>query len=346
MVYVALFTNSKSGKNKLDLKRYGESRRINRLKRIIGDNGEVHVTGKAKDYMGDLEGKVIDACKHNPDAVAIDGGDGTLSTVMSMVSKHWKGDELPFIAIVKGGTFEVLANRLHIDDSFKYLENIVRTQYADDFTVEGINMMSVKDDSKNEHLCFSAGTGFPVLLLEEQYKKKHLKYLRAGLVILRMLGSAIIDGSYYKRFDKHERMIVSGRGHTSNIMEEEDWLSVMAQSIESISVPKILPQPKLFRKAETGNRFHGIGVSIPLRKLLQYAPAIYEGDSVFYRDDNTSKTRPVLEIDRQLKDMLIQSEEPFRYQFNGELSYNHKPCETRELEITSGRVFSFIKDDF
>ncbi len=343
MVSVGLFTNLKSGQNRIDFQRYGQNRRISKFRTIIGDHGKVYTTGDTKEYLTDLETKVQEAYKDKPDIIAIDGGDGTVSTVLTAISRYWQ--EPPPVAVIAGGTFNVLARRLNAKKPPKYLQNIVNSEDINKLTVRGINMMNVYDDYNN-HLSFSAGVGLPVDLLEEVYAKKHLKYLRVALMALRMVGSAIIDGGYCQRFNQKKRLNIIAQGHNGEIVQEENWLGVMAQSIETLGIPSFLPQPKLFRKAETENRFHAVGTILDFRKLLQYLPAIYSGAAPSFTNELTEETTPVFALNHQLKEIRIQSEEAFKYQFNGELTFGKHRCRTRELYITAGKNVNFIADDF
>ncbi len=347
MVSVGLFTNLKSGKNMLDLKIYGQNRRLKKFRSIVkdGDRGKVYATGNMQDYMTDLESKVQEAYRDSPEVIAIDGGDGTISTVLTTINKYWQED-IPPIAIIDGGTFNVLAKRFDIKRSLKYLQAIANSDDLNKLAVRGINMMHVYDDSGNDHLSFSAGVGMPVDFLEETYKKKHLKFVRVGLMALRLIGSTLVEGDYYKRFNRKKRLNVVAQGHNGEIAKEDGWLGIIAQSIETLGLPKFLPEPKLFRKAETEGRFYAIGTTVGLGKFLQYLPAIYSGDSPSYTDQITEQVSPVLALDHQLKEMKILSDEPFKYQFNGELSFCRKSCLTRELHITAGKNVNFIVNDF
>ena len=345
MISVGVFTNLKSGKNRLDIQRYGQSKRLKKCRSIIGNEGEVYVTGDSEDYMLDLENKVTQACRDKPDVVAIDGGDWTISTVLTMLEKHWQEDELPPVALLGGGTFNNLPKRMDIKKPFEYLQNIVDSEELNDLTVQGIKMMRVNDDSSHEHLSFSTGVGFPVELLEEIYRKKHLKYFWIATMTLRAVGSAIVNGDYCQKFNKKQRMVVTGEGNGGELYKEDKWLGLVAQSIESLGIPKYLPQPRIFRKAESEGRFHAIGTTLDFRELLMYMPAIYAGKSVQYRDSLTDEFHSVLSLNKQLKSIKIQSEELFKYQSCGELSYGDKPFKTRELYIDAGKSIDFIKDD-
>lgn len=353
MVSVGLFTNLKSGKNLLDLELYGRNRRIKRLRKIIKNNGEVYVTGKTKDYLSDLENKVQQVCKDNPEVIAIDGGDGTVSTVLTMLDKYWGAEELPPVAIIEGGTFNVLAKEMELVKPFKYLENIVKTGNVDNLKIKGINMMRMRDDLGHNQLSFSVAVGFPIDLMEELYRHKHtkfmgldLKYAWIGLLAAKIWCSAYISGGYYKKFDKKQKIKVTSMGNSGKTyMQEEDWLGVIAQSITSIGIPKFISQPRTFRHAETEGMFHAVGTTLDFKTFLDYFRRVYFGDSITFTDWE-GQTRKVLELDKQLKELKLESERPIRYQFNGELSFGSQPCKANEIYITADRHRKFIKDEF
>ena len=281
--------------------------------------------------------------KDKPDVFAIDGGDGTVSTVLASLERHWNGEDFPLITVLKGGTYDILGRKLNVDNPFKHLANIVQCEDVDDLTVKGIKMMRVSDDSNNEHLTFSSGVGFPVKLLEEAYKKKHLKYIRIAIMTIRALGSAIIGGEYYQMFNKRQKLLVTSKGHKGEVEQVEDWLGIVAQSIDSLGIPKYLPQPRVFRNAESEGRFHGVGIAMDFRKFLMYFPAVYAGETVHYKDREADEIKPVLTLNKQLKSLKIEADQPFKYQFSGELEFDGKPCQTRELNIDAGKNFYFIE---
>jgi len=348
MISVGLISNLKSGKNLRDILRYGKSRRLQRLRKIVrdGNTGALYVTGKSEHYLEELEQKVMILCEDRPLVVAIDGGDNTQATVTTMIEKHWVGDELPIFAMLGGGSFRLLFKRLGVKNSYDYLEKIVRSNDVNDFSVEGIEMMRIRDDSKREHLCFSTGTGLPVTLLDEVYQRKSWRNVSVAWMIARTLLSAAFNGTYYKRFDVHRKMRINAEGHVGELCKEGEWLGVIAHSISTLGIPRYFPKPRLFEDAETKERFHAVGTKADIKTLLKYILPIYMRDRPHYFNRDRKEVIPVLDLDHQLKEMTIQSEEPFVYQFNGDSTIENLPCMTRELYIHSGRNLNFIKDEF
>jgi len=328
MLSVGLFTNLRSGKNLLDIKRYGQNLRLKKLRRIIRDRdyGRVYITGE--NYLEDLEGLVEQFCKDKPDVLAIDGGDGTISTVLSMLDK--KLDDIPPVALTGGGTFNVLSKRLGIRKPYKYLTDIVDESSVEQLTLKSMHLMDVENDKAQHHLCFSVGAGAVVKFIEEVDKRKRLKFLNVGYVVAKLLLSAVHKGKYYSMFNEKIRMSING--------EEDSWLFFMAQTVRSLGMPKIL-EPRILKKAEKSKeRFQLLASTMDLSRLLAWLPLIYLNDPAL----KTTSFSPDRFINQQCKTVNIVSEEPFNYQFNGELYYGEELCTTRELYISRGRTIDFI----
>jgi len=339
----ALFANANSGENTLDYKRHGKYVRLNVLKKMIEDhNGKVYITGNSHDYVNEVDQQVELACKYEPDVVFIQSGDGGTLTFLTRLIAHWPYTEKPFplIAHPKGGTFGILANRLDIRDPVVYVKNILKTKELGNLTVKDIKLMRVEDDSGYSHVSFSVGTGFPVRLLKEAYKKKHLKNLRIGMMTLRSIFSAIANGNYYRRFDGQQKMTISTKSHFDEVETcTREWLALIAQTISSIGLPKGLPRrQEIFQKAETAeDTFHAIGVDYNFRRMLWEMPQIYIGEAGTYRDRKTDEERRVLLLDKQLQSLTITADEPFEYQSCGEIF-----APTKTLYINSYKTVRFI----
>lgn len=85
--------------------RYGESR-VAGLRAIAGSRGVLFSTGK-----WDLIDAVAEGVRERGvDTVAIIGGDGTLSSVLSALHRAFGSAQLPRIALLRGGTMNTVAN--------------------------------------------------------------------------------------------------------------------------------------------------------------------------------------------------------------------------------------------
>lgn len=343
-----LLASKNSGGNKSDINQYSQYITLHKLKKMIEDHGgRVLITGNSHDYISEVETQVMIACQHKPDIIYLLCGDGGILTFLTALITYWPYTEAPFplIAHPKGGTFGILADRLNIHDPIEYVKNILKIKKLCDLTVKDIKMMRIEDDSSYSHISFSVGTGFPVKLLEEAYKKKHLKNVRVALMTLRSIYSAILKSDYHRRFDGLQKMTLTAQSHAGELETiEKEWLGIAAQSISSLGLPRFMPYREgLFWKSEQAeDTFHAIGIDYNFRRFLRHVPTIFLGEADTYRDPETNEKRQTLALDKQLKSLIIDAEYPFPFQTCGELSLGPRPCITSKLYIHAYKSIRFI----
>lgn len=343
-----LLASKNSGSNTYDLSRYSEHTTLRRIIKMIKEyGGQTHITGNSYDYESEVETQVRIACQYQPNVVFLFCGDGGILTFLTALIIHWPYSEAPFplIAHPKGGTFGILADRLNIGDPIEYVKNILQTEKLCGLTVKDIKMMRVEDDSGYAHISFSVGIGFPVRLLEEVYKKKHLKNIRVALMALRSIYSSILKSDYHRRFDGQQEMTLTAQSHDGETETiRKNWFGIAAQSISSLGFPKFVPyREELFWKAEQAEEtFHALGVDYNFRRFLRHVPSILIGEADTYRDPETNERRPTLALDKQLKSLTIHSENPFSFQTCGELHLGQRPCITSSLYIHAYKSIRFI----
>jgi hypothetical protein len=338
MLSVGLLSSLTSGENKLDFERCGQYTSLQRMKHIIkdGDYGKVYVTGKTDDYMSEVNEQVKQLCKDKPDVIALYCGDGSIMSFLTALKKYWPEETIPPIAHPKGGSFGIIAKRLRIQNHFHYLKSIVESDSVDSLAIEKIKMMWVQGDSVYRHLSFATGTGFPVVLLEEIYKRKRLKNIRILAMFTGAVLSAIFEGEYYKIYNQKQRYVITALMPDGTMFEQEkDWLATLAHSVESLSFPTWFPFPvKTFQKAERSvDTFQTICSSVSIKRALCNVPPVYAGK------DN----RDIMELNDEVKTLRIRSEQPFKFQSCGELSIDHKPCQTKELVIGPTEQIPFVE---
>jgi diacylglycerol kinase family enzyme len=261
--------------------------------------------------------------QQRPDIVAIDGGDGTISTVVSAVCKHWPKDvDLPAFAFLRGGTFNALPKHVGITQGIPYLKNLIETPPERMF-FQDVDLMEIEDNRGSKFLGFSFGVGLPVLLLQEFYKKKKRKwkYLRVAFMILKLLLSALYNGKFCRQFDQHLPLTIEN--------EKGQWLAVMCQSIPSFGLPKCA---MFYRAGIAHGKFHVLGTEATLKEVGWYATAIYGGRYV-----------PISQIDLQTESLVIQSDSEFTYQVNGELEYWGQKCVSTRVQIRHGVTLKVAK---
>ena len=156
---IGVVTNPRARENATDLAR------IERLRRIL-DNEGVFREARTLDEIADIAREFR---RSGIDILAIDGGDGTLHHTLSAFIPIYNGEDLPPIALLRGGTMNTIANSLGIKGlSEAILQRIISTVRGQ--VVLGVvraNILKV-----NDRYGFIFGLGFPVSLLNTYYRGK------------------------------------------------------------------------------------------------------------------------------------------------------------------------------
>jgi diacylglycerol kinase family enzyme len=309
---IAVIVNPRSGHNLAD------KWRIWRIRSLI-PRDLVYPTKS----LQELDQVAAELPQKKPDIVAIDGGDGTISTVVGAIAKYWpKEQSLPAFAFLRGGTFNALPKYVGIDKGLPYLKNIIETP-PELLFFQDVDLMEIEDNHGSKALGFSFGIGLPVLLLEEFYKKKKKKwkYLRVAFMLLKLFCSTAVNGTYFKQFDQHIPLKVGG--------EEGNWSAVMCQSIPTFGMPKC---SMFYRAGISHGKFHVLGTDASLKDIGWYATAIYGGKYV-----------PITQLDLQTDSLTIKGNSEFTYQVNGELEYWGQKCVASEVRIRHGVTLKVAK---
>ena len=131
---------------------------------IAGEEGHVAVT----QTLEDLAKVASDFKEHGIKILAINGGDGTISQTLTAFIKAYDGAPLPKIAILRGGTINVLAENLGIKGSpEQVLYRLIERHSINNLTVtRKISTICIEGQYG-----FSFGNGTTAGFLELFYKK-------------------------------------------------------------------------------------------------------------------------------------------------------------------------------
>lgn len=328
MQNIVVFSNPNSRENRKD------KSKVKTIRKLIGNNGLVCNTKSANS----LEKIVAELPKWNPNVIIVSGGDGTVASVLTNLVAYWPPErEIPPLGVIPSGTINILAkecaapkkngglsrllvrpfssikNLFNGNVEFDYIRNIINMTEKDLF-YRDVDFMKVSDNHDTTVYGFSVGTGLVISMLNEYYKAKHLKLAKISSMLVHMVGSAFINNRYYQSLNEKHPLSINGG-------EPEDYLAIMAQTVQSIGMPKSSP----FYKAQlSAGKFHVLGHKFEFAKFLRYAPAFYFGDEV-----------PGM-LDVQTENFIISSEKEFVYQVNGELDYMGKELKANILKIEHG----------
>src|SRR5579871_3462488 len=101
---IGLITNPRSRANVRD------PSKTRKLGYLIGSHG----TAEATTSLDDLYRVCEELKRARIDVLAISGGDGTLHHTLTAMIKTWGDQELPQVAVLRGGTMNTVANSLGI----------------------------------------------------------------------------------------------------------------------------------------------------------------------------------------------------------------------------------------
>jgi len=162
------------------------------MERVLGDVGRVI----ASRSLEELAAAAAVLAAEPPEVIAVHGGDGTLHVTLTALLHAYGDRPLPPIAILGGGTMNVVTGSLRIRTRpLVFLARLATALRAgkDVYTIER-RCLRVGD-----RFGFVFGNGILANFLIEYYKGDTYGPIRAAWLILRLLASAIIRGDLMRR---------------------------------------------------------------------------------------------------------------------------------------------------
>jgi diacylglycerol kinase (ATP) len=185
-VAVVVFVNPGSRANRRD------PGCADRFARILGDQGTV-VAPSGLDKLAAEARRVAELA---PDVIGIHGGDGTLHRTLSALMAAYLPRPLPPIAILPGGTMNVVASSLSIRTKPEtLLAELVEAQRLGR-TPATLHRRCLR---VGNDYGFIFGNGLLANFLEEYYARGRYGASRAVWIILRILVSLVTTGRYARR---------------------------------------------------------------------------------------------------------------------------------------------------
>jgi diacylglycerol kinase family enzyme len=194
---IAVFVNPRSRENK---RNPGLARE---LAAAVGDAGRVLAPGSLEELASMAAGLRAKA----PDVIAVHGGDGTLHKVMTALGRAFGDAPLPPLAVLRGGTMNVVASSLGIAvKPAPFLRMLAETARVG----APLELLPRRCLRVGDHLGFVFGNGLAANFLSEYYADDQYGPKRATWLLLRTLGSALIRGAFvrkvFKRFEGEVRV--------------------------------------------------------------------------------------------------------------------------------------------
>ncbi len=196
---VAVFVNPHSRANRRD------PGLAARFAAILGDAGRVVTPGS----LDDLGREARRLAQTPPAVIGIHGGDGTLHTAISALIGAFGPDRLPPVAVLPGGTMNVVASSLRI----RVAPERLLAELADrDKAGRPLPTLRRRCLQVGDSYGFVFGNGLMASFLERYYAGGGSGAIRAVEVVARTLGSALVDGPYARQVFRgfRGRVLVDG----------------------------------------------------------------------------------------------------------------------------------------
>jgi diacylglycerol kinase family enzyme len=217
---VAVFVNPRSRANRRN------PRVAAAFQALVGDRGRVYAPKTFDELAVDAAG----LRRTSPTVVAVHGGDGTLHRVVTALGEAYGDEPLPPIAILCGGTMNVVASSLRLRERpLTFLRSIVEAER------EGASLGTLRRRSLRigDLLGFIFGNGLMANFLGEYYGTGNYGPRRAAWLLLRALGSSIVGGPFIKRLFRRFEGSIAVDGQT---LERTSFVGVGAATVREVGL--------------------------------------------------------------------------------------------------------------
>ena len=282
---------------------------------IVGDRGRV----LAPKSLEELAQMAADLHRSAPAVIAIHGGDGTLHKTVTALGRAFGDDPLPPIAILCGGTMNVVATSLRIRERpSTFLTSIVDADRSGQ-PLETIRRRCLRI---GDELGFLFGSGLPANFLTEYYGSGEYGPARAAWLLTRAFFSALWHGPFIQRLFKRFEGSVRVDG---TLLEQTAFVGLMAGTVREVGLGFKL----VHRADDDPERFGVLAMHSAILSLAFDVPAVRTGRGI-------STSRAFSAVASQ---MQIQSKNgEMAYTVDGDLYRTHEP-----MSISLGPPIVFVK---
>ncbi|MBF0441085.1 MAG: hypothetical protein HQK54_04205 [Oligoflexales bacterium] len=306
---IRIITNPNSKANKLT------PGRINQLSDIVNTKAVLDVSNS----LNQLETIIKNHLVYKPKIVVIDGGDGTVSRILSAAYKFYNKTQLPSFVLLGGGTMNVLANDLGIRGCYqKKLKRLL--EMNDPFT--SLKTLTRTSIIVENNVGFLYADGSSLNILNEFYrdKKGHFEAFCLGA---RIIFSALHHGQLYQSLIKGRPITFLPKPQTAAL--HHNSLSTIVASISKLP----LNIPLLMNLKNFESKLQAISITSSAKNLLWHFPFILL---------NNKEGESIGKFHFLCDELEIRGEDPFSYTLDGEVYSS----ESNVLSIRRGPKINFL----
>jgi len=193
---------------------------------ILGDRGRVF----APKSIEELDATAAELRQSPPTVLAVHGGDGTLHKTVTALDRVFGAEPLPPIAILCGGTMNVVATSLRIRERPSvFLTAIVEA----DRTGQALETVRRRCLRIGDELGFLFGSGLPANFLTEYYGSGEYGPARAAWLLARAFFSALWHGPFIQRVFKRFEGSVRVDGA---LLQQTTFVGLMAGTVREVGL--------------------------------------------------------------------------------------------------------------
>lgn len=282
---------------------------------IVGDRGRV----LAPKNLEELDAMAAELRSAPPQVLAIHGGDGTLHKTVTSLARAFGDQPLPPIAILCGGTMNVVATSLRIRERpAVFLNAIVEA----DRTGQPLETIRRRCLRIGDELGFLFGSGLPANFLTEYYGPGEYGPARAAWLLMRAFFSALWHGPFIQRLFKRFEGSVRVDGA---LLEQTAFVGLMAGTVREVGLGFKL----VHRADDDPERFGVLAMHSAVLSLTLDVPAVLGGRGI----------APQRAFSAVASRMEVQSKNgAMAYTIDGDLYRTQAP-----LSISLGPHVAFVK---
>jgi diacylglycerol kinase family enzyme len=257
---IAVFVNPRSRENR---KNPGLARE---LAAAVGDAGRVLAPGS----LDELAVMAAGLRPAPPDVIAVHGGDGTLHKVMTALGAAFGDAPLPPLAVLRGGTMNVVASSLGIvTKPAPFLRALAETSRSG----APLELMPRRCLRIGEHLGFVFGNGLAANFLSEYYADDAYGPKRAAWLLAKTFASAVVRGPFvrkiFKRFEGEVRV-------DGELLPRTRFVGINAATVREVGLGFKLNH----RADDDPDRFGVLAIHAPPLALVADLAAVHGGRGI------------------------------------------------------------------
>jgi len=259
---VAVIVNPRSRANRRDPRIAAE------FQSLIGDRGRV----LAPKSLAELDTMAAELHRTQPAVIGVHGGDGTLHKTVTALGRVFGDEPLPPIAILCGGTMNVVATSLHIRERPRTFLAAITDGLRAGRPLDTLRRRCLRVD---DTLGFLFGNGLPANFLGEYYGDQSGAYGpgRAAWLLTRAFFSALWRGPFARRLFRRFKGSVHVDGRP---LEQGAFVGLMAGTVREVGMGFKL----VHRADDDPERFGVLAIHAPPLALALDLWAVHRGRGI------------------------------------------------------------------